>query len=229
MAAEQTEKAYQKQLGVNVGCVSHPRLLSRASPATTSPVFSEPIAGPRLTPSRLSPTPTASAPRARRRVPARTVPATTRTSVLASRPRVRLSRVSRRPVDRRAPALREISGFIRVRGCSPGFWGAVARLEGERGDELGRAARANRVAPRVWVVPGFPEWLGGRSRTGARGDGDHPKSSQPAPGLPATSDIFAQPPHSATPLLPKNGALTVRPTFLPDNRHLHRQEVPLHR
>ena len=47
MAAEQTEKAYQKQLGVNVGCVSHPRLLSRASPATTSPVFSEPIAGPK--------------------------------------------------------------------------------------------------------------------------------------------------------------------------------------
>ena len=182
MAAEQNEKAYQKQLGVNVGCVSQPRLNPRASPARASPCFF-PSHRERqaLTPSRLSSLPTASAPRARRRVPARTVPATTRTSVLASRPRVRLSRVSRRPVDRRAPALRDISGLIRVRGCSPGFLGAVARLGGERGDELGRAARANRDATRVWAVSGFPQWLGGRSRTGARGDGDHAKSPHPAP------------------------------------------------
>ena len=103
MAAEQNEKAYQKQLGVNVGCVSQPRLNPRASPARASPCFF-PSHRERqaLTPSRLSSLPTASAPRARRRVPARTVPATTRTSVLASRPRVRLSRVSRPHRDREA-------------------------------------------------------------------------------------------------------------------------------
>jgi len=39
MAAEQNEKAYQKQLGVNVGCVSQPRLNPRASPARASPCF----------------------------------------------------------------------------------------------------------------------------------------------------------------------------------------------
>ena len=103
MAAEQNEKAYQKQLGVNVGCVFQPRLNPRASPARASPCFF-PSHRERqaLTPSRLSSLPTASAPRARRRVPARTVPATTRTSVLASRPRVRLSRVSRPHRDREA-------------------------------------------------------------------------------------------------------------------------------
>lgn len=103
MAAEQNEKAYQKQLGVNVGCVSQPRLNPRASPARASPCFFPSTSRAQaLTPSRLSSLPTASAPRARRRVPARTVPATTRTSVLASRPRVRLSRVSRPHHDREA-------------------------------------------------------------------------------------------------------------------------------
>ena len=47
MAAEQNEKAYQKQLGVNVVCVSHPRLLSRASPATTVPFFPNPSREPK--------------------------------------------------------------------------------------------------------------------------------------------------------------------------------------
>ena len=42
MAAEQNEKAYQKQLGVNVGCVSQPRLNPRASPARASPCFFPP-------------------------------------------------------------------------------------------------------------------------------------------------------------------------------------------
>lgn len=184
MAAEQNEKAYQKQLGVNVGCVSQPRLNPRASPARASPCFFPPHRERQaLTPSRLSSLPTASAPRARRRVPARTVPATTRTSVLASRPRVRLSRVSRPHRDRQARSgvALDFQGSLGLE-AAPRFWGAVARLGGWRGDERGRVSCANPVTRRVWTVPVPPDPFSGRSHRGARGDGDHASLPIPPPG-----------------------------------------------
>ena len=189
MAAEQNEKAYQKQLGVNVGCVSQPRLNPRASPARASPCFF-PSHRERqaLTPSRLSSLPTASAPRARRRVPARTVPATTRTSVLASRPRVRLSRVSR--PHRSRGALRRcarFSGFIRVRGCSQVF--------GEPSRGSGAGAGTNVDAFRVRIAshtafgpsPSLPTRSAG-DRTAARAAMGTLPASPSRPPRPAKDD-----------------------------------------
>ena len=152
MAAEQNEKAYQKQLGVNVGCVSQPRLNPRASPARASPCFFPPHRERQaLTPSRLSSLPTASAPRARRRVPARTVPATTRTSVLASRPRVRLSRVSRPHRDRQARSgvALDFQGSLGLE-AAPRFLGSRRAARGPaRGRTWTRFVCESRHTPRL--------------------------------------------------------------------------------
>ena len=214
MAAEQNEKAYQKQLGVNVGCVSQPRLNPRASPARTSPCFFPPHRERQaLTPSRLSSLPTASAPRARRRVPARTVPATTRTSVLASRPRVRLSRVSRPHRDRQARfgVALDFQGSLGVRGCSQVF--------GEPSRGSGAGAGTNVDAFRVRITsytafgpsPSLPTRSAG-DRTAARAAmGTLPASPSRPPERPAKDNDIS--PRDSPYDCPMNETLTSRPSL----------------
>eukprot|EP00982_Pelagococcus_subviridis_P005310 29586-Pelagococcus_subviridis.AAC.10 len=190
MAAEQTEKAYQKQLGVNAGCVlAHDFASPRRSRVVSDArrrrivVFSAPL--PRNSTRVLTPSPASSLVSSsgspsplRTRRPARLAPAITSPWVSVSRPRARLSRVRAR-----SPSSRDARLFL-ARACARS--GA-----GPRGIEgAGRDARARRDPP---PSPPFRSRDGRSSRARRREDA----RVSPARARVATSALGRAPPSSA--------------------------------
>lgn len=124
MAAEQNEKAYQKQLGVNVGCVSQPRLNPRASPARASPCFF-PSTSRAPSTDAVPPfvSPNSFGPKGKKARPGKNGTRYYKNVGLGFKtPREAIEGKS--PAPRSRGALRRcarFSGFIRVRGCSQVF------------------------------------------------------------------------------------------------------------
>ena len=188
MAAEQNEKAYQKQLGVNVGCVSQPRLNPRASPARASPCFFPPHRERQATdavPPFVSPN--SFGPKGKKARPGKNGTRYYKNVGLGFKtPREAIEGKS--PAPRSAGALRRcarFSGFIRVRGCSQVF--------GEPSRGSGAGAGTNVDAFRVRIAthtafgpsPSVPTRSAG-DRTAARAAmGTMPASpSRPPSGQP---------------------------------------------
>ena len=201
---------------------------ARVSGESISVFFSSTSRAPSTDAVRLSSLPTASAPRARRRVPARTVPATTRTSVLASRPRVRLSRVSRPHRDReaRSGVALDFQGSLGLE-AAPRFLGSRRAARGPaRGRTWTRFVCESRHTPRLdrsrLSRPVRRAIAPRRARRWGPCQPPHP-----APERPAKDDDISTRDSPYDCLM--NETLTVHPSLPCYDRHLHRQEVPLHR
>lgn len=202
MAAEQNEKAYQKQLGVNVGCVSQPRLNPRASPARASPCFF-PSTSRAPSTDAVPPfvSPNSFGPKGKKARPGKNGTRYYKNVGLGFKtPREAIEGKS--PAPRSRGALRRcarFSGFIRVRGCSQVF--------GEPSRGSGAGAGTNVDAFRVRIAshtafgpsPSLPTRSAG-DRTAARAAmGTLPASpSRPPSGQPKMM-IFR---HATPPLMP---------------------------
>ena len=186
MAAEQNEKAYQKQLGVNVGCVSQPRLNPRASPARASPCFF-PSTSRAPSTDAVPPfvSPNSFGPKGKKARPGKNGTRYYKNVGLGFKtPREAIEGKS--PAPRSRGALRRcarFSGFIRVRGCSQVFG------EPSRGSGAGAGTNVDAFRVRIASHTAF----GPFPSVPTRSSGDRTAARQPK------MMIFR---HSTPPLMP---------------------------